>query len=49
VWHGPLLLAGVKSLVAGLELTRRVVPGMNPLAIGAGQRLWSQFLESAQC
>jgi hypothetical protein len=49
VWHGPLLLAGVRSLLAGLELTRRVVPGMNTFATGAGQRLWSQFLESAQC
>jgi hypothetical protein len=49
VWHGPLVLAGVRSLLTALEFTRRVVPGMDTLATGAGQRLWSQFLESAQC
>jgi hypothetical protein len=49
VWHGPLLLAGVRTLLSIFELTRRVCPGMSTLAAVAGQQLWSQFLESAQC
>jgi hypothetical protein len=45
VWHGRLLLAGVRTLVSTLELTRRVIPGMNALATLAGQQLLSQLLE----
>jgi hypothetical protein len=48
-WHGRLLLAGVRTLISILELTRRVVPGMNALATLAGQQLWSQLLESSRC
>jgi hypothetical protein len=48
-WHGPLLLAGVRTVLPILELTRRVIPGMNALATAIGDRLWSQFLECASC
>jgi hypothetical protein len=49
VWYGPLLLAGVRTLLPVLELMRRVIPGMNGHATRTGHQLWSQFLEYAQC
>jgi hypothetical protein len=48
-WHGPLLLAGVRTIVPILELTRRIVPGMNALATAVGDQLWSRLLESDPC